>query len=226
MKAVPECVGIIMDGNRRWARARGLPTLLGHEKGFRKVKEALSWCDEAGVSHLIVYAFSTENWNRSKEEVSYLMDLVRLLLTEETAVLAAEGYRLRCVGDRSRLPRDIVELIETSEASTRSGTRSMLVVALSYGGRAEILHAVRALLKEPPPELSEGVFSQKLWSAGVPDPDLIVRTGGEKRLSGFLTWQSVYSELFFSDTFWPDFSKEEFRGILSEFAARERRMGK
>lgn len=226
MKNRAQCVGIILDGNRRWAKAHGLPAFAGHERGFRRVKDALQWCDEAGISHLVVYAFSIENWQRAKEEVSYLMDLFRLFLSKEVKHLAAEGFRVRCVGDRGRLPEGIVKLIEAAESGTRSGARATLVVAISYGGRAEILGGIRAVLANPPTELTEAAFSQRIWSAGIPDPDIIIRTGGEKRLSGFLTWESVYSELFFTDTYWPDFSKEEFQGILSEFSGRERRMGK
>lgn len=222
----PQCIGIILDGNRRWAKAHRLPTLEGHRRGYEKVEDIMRWAKEAGVSFVIVYAFSTENWSRSAEEISYLMGLFGEALTKQVQKLTREGVRVRCIGERARFSPELQELMRKAEEETAELPGPTLVLALSYGGRAEILQAVRRAVKEGAGDITEKEFSAHLWSAGVPDPDLIIRTGGEKRLSGFLTWQSVYSELFFTDTFWPDFSEEEFQNILKEFSARERRMGR
>lgn len=224
---IPACIGVIMDGNRRWARKRGLPTLEGHRAGYEKLREIVSWATDAGVGTVIVYAFSTENWNRSPEEVGYLMDLFRTVVTRETEEMRKKNARLTFVGDRSRFSPDMQELMHRAESDTATGTAGSLVVALSYGGRAEIMAAARALCAEgvPPEGVTEETFAQKLWTAGLPDPDLVIRTGGETRLSNFLPWQSVYSELFFVGMLWPDFSKEEFDRILAEYAGRERRRG-
>ncbi len=224
---IPACIGVIMDGNRRWARERGLPTLEGHRAGYEKLREVVSWATDAGVGTVIVYAFSTENWNRSAEEVGYLMDLFRTVVAREAEEMRKKNARLMFVGDRARFSSDMQDLMRRAESDTTSGTAGRLVVALSYGGRAEIIAAARALCAEgvPAERVTEEVFAEKLWTAGIPDPDLVIRTGGETRLSNFLPWQSVYSELFFTSTLWPDFSKEEFDRILTEYAGRERRRG-
>lgn len=222
----PHCIGIILDGNRRFAKARGLPTLEGHRRGYEKVKEIMHWAKEAGISFVIVYAFSTENWNRSPEEVSYLMGLFKEALTRQVQELKAEGMRVRCIGERERFSPKLQKLMQHAEAETAGLPGPTLVLALSYGGRADILQAARRAAKNNAAALTEDEFSSYLWTSGIPDPDLIIRTGGERRLSGFLTWQSVYSELFFIDTYLPDFSKEEFQSILQEFSRRERRMGR
>ena len=226
-KKIPTTIGVIVDGNRRWARARGLPTLEGHRAGYHKVKELLSWARDAGVKNSIFYVFSTENWKRASEEVVYLMDLLRsVFLENEIAKFRKEGVRIRIVGDRTMLAADLQNLIAKAEDDTKDQTKMILALALSYGGRHEIVSAVNEVLKEDKKEISEDDFSNYLWTTGIPDPDLIIRTGGERRLSNFLPWQSVYSELFFTDTFFPDFSKEEFLHILDDFASRERRFGK
>jgi len=222
----PECIGIILDGNRRWAKAKGLPTLEGHTRGYEKVRDIMVWAKEAGVSFVVAYAFSTENWNRAPEEVSYLMSLFKKTLAEMLKDLKKDGYRVRCVGDLSRFSPELQELMRAAEGKTRENPGPTLVLALSYGGRKEILQAVERISEVGKTGLTEADFSSYLWTKDIPDPDLIIRTGGEKRLSGFLTWQSVYSELFFIDTYLPDFSKSEFQAILAEFASRERRMGK
>lgn len=224
--SAPQCVGIILDGNRRWAKANGLPTLEGHRRGYDKVKEIMEWAKEAHISFVVAYAFSTENWNRSLEEVSYLMGLFKETLTIKLEELKKEGLRVRCIGERSRFSPELRTLMQKAEEETKHLVGPTLVLALSYGGRAEILTAARQIAKEGKCEVTEQEFSSYLWTGGIPDPDLIIRTGGEKRLSGFLTWQSVYSELFFIDTYLPDFSKDEFQAILAEFSTRERRMGK
>jgi undecaprenyl diphosphate synthase len=222
----PQCVGIIMDGNRRFAKAQGLPTLEGHRRGYEKMREVMNWAKEAGISFVVVYAFSTENWNRTEKEVSYLMGLFKLFLTKEVRDMRKEGVRVRCIGERGRFSAELRELMERAEQDTASETGPTLVVALSYGGRAEILAAANAALAAGEKQLTERHFRELMWSHDIPDPDLIIRTGGEMRLSGFLPWQSVYSELFFTKTYWPAFPKEEFLAILAEFGKRERRMGK
>ncbi len=223
---IPLSIGIIMDGNRRYAKAKGLPSLEGHRAGYEKMRETISWCKERGVRNLVVYAFSTENWNRSKEEVSYLMDLFRTAIKTVGKDAKKERIRVVFLGERARLPQDIIEQIKTVEAETAACTTFTLGIALSYGGRAEILDAIHRIPKESLQSLSEEEFSDLLWTKDIPDPDIIIRTGGEYRLSNFLPWQSVYSELFFIDSFWPDFTRDEFDRILNEYAARERRRGK
>lgn len=219
-------MGLIMDGNRRYAKERGMPTLEGHRKGAEKVLEVVEWAKEAGVREVIFYTFSTENWNRSPEEVEYLMSLVKRFFSESSGRLEEAGVRVRVIGSRERVPEDVRQAIEAVEERTRQGTLLTASFAFSYGGRTEILDAVNRLLKEGVPSVTEETFAKALYTKGLADPDLIVRTGGEMRLSNFLPWQSVYSELFFTETKWPELSKEDFLGILGSYAARERRRGK
>ncbi|OGZ04908.1 MAG: di-trans,poly-cis-decaprenylcistransferase [Candidatus Lloydbacteria bacterium RIFCSPHIGHO2_02_FULL_54_17] len=224
--SAPRCIGVIMDGNRRWAKAKGLPTLEGHRAGYEKLREVSRWCKEAGVKSLIVYAFSTENWNRAKEEVGYLMNLFREVVGKMTEDALEGDTRLVFLGERGRFDADILGAIKDAERRTRDCGSFTFGIALSYGGRAEILDAIRRVPKEKLATLSEEEFSKLLWTKDIPDPDLIVRTSGEERLSGFLPWQGVYSELFFTDTLWPAFTREEFDRILGEYGKRERRLGK
>lgn len=220
------CVGIIMDGNRRWAKARGLPKLEGHRVGLLEtLKNTVRFAGTRGIKHLIVYMFSTENWNRDSAEVSYLMDLFRESVQKEMKELGKEGVRVRFAGQLERFSEDLQQSMSVAEKETMQNDGLTLWCCLSYGGRAEIAAAARAAAALGK-EITEDSLAQHLWTAEMPDPDLIIRTGGEKRLSNFLPWQSVYSELFFSDTPWPDFTKEEFDSILAEFAARERRRGR
>lgn len=221
-----KCIGVIMDGNRRWARAHGLPALEGHNEGYKKLKEFVGWAREMNIPNIVVYAFSTENWQRSEEEVGHLMKLIRFILEHETKKMIAEHIRVRFIGDRARFAEDIQKGMEKTETETSESYDVTLYIALSYGGRAEIIAAVNALLAEGAGSTTEEEFSKKLWSHPMPDPDLVIRTGEEKRLSNFFPWQSVYSELFFVDTWWPDFSREEFERIIKEFHTRERRRGK
>jgi undecaprenyl diphosphate synthase len=221
----PTCVGIIMDGNRRWARARNLPTFEGHQKGYAKLKEVAEWCKEAGVAHLALYAFSTENWNRSKEEVSYLMDLFGIMLRTELPKLRKENTAVYVAGKIELFPESLQKAILDMHATNPKDATQHIWVCASYGGRAEILAGVNALLASGVKEVDEQAFADSLWTAGMPEPDIIVRTSGEHRLSGFLTWASVYSELFFIDSYWPDFSKREFMDVLEEYYARERMRG-
>ncbi len=220
------CIGIIMDGNRRWAKENGLSAYEGHSEGYKKLKEVMGWAREAHIPHVVIYAFSTENWQRSEEEVNYLMQIFRFILKNEIKKMIDEGMRVRFIGDTIRFSDDIRKMMKEMETQTAVTYDTTLHLAMSYGGRAEIVAGVNALLTEGVTTLTEKSFSEKLWSHAMPDPDLIIRTGGEKRLSNFLPWQSVYSELFFTDTKWPAFTKEEFDAILAEFSTRERRRGK
>jgi undecaprenyl diphosphate synthase len=221
---IPSCVGIIMDGNRRWAKEHGLPKLEGHRTGSEKLKEIITHTRSEGVAHLIIYAFSTENWSRTPEEVSYLMNLFYELMQKKMRELGEEGVRIRCIGQRERFSPELQKAMEDIEKETEDNTSITLWIGLSYGGRAEIVSAVQRASSLG--EITEESITRHLWTHGMPDPDIIIRTGGEKRLSGFLPWQSIYSELFFTDTLWPDFSTEEYSKILSEFVLCERRHGK
>lgn len=219
------CIGFILDGNRRWAKERGLPSLEGHVRGFEVLKSAARWVRDRNIPHMVVYAFSTENWNRSEEEVSYLMNFFRKIINETAAELAKEGIAIRFVGQRSRFDKDIQEGMQRVEKETGENTRLTLWVCLSYGGRAEIVAAVNKA-EEEGAKITEETLSTYLWTKGMPDPDIVVRTSGEHRLSGFLTWQSVYSELFFITPHWPDFSEALLDEILEGYTQRERRHGK
>jgi undecaprenyl diphosphate synthase len=224
--AAPECIGIIMDGNRRFAKERGISALAGHNAGSEKLKEVMRWAREAGIKHVIVYAFSTENWNRSRAEVLHLLRLFKRILTRELAAIKRDGFRVRCVGLLSRFSRELQRIMRNAEAETAGLPGPTLALALSYGGRAEIIEAANAALASGEKKLDERTFSKYLWTRDLPDPELIIRTSGEQRLSGFLPWQGVYSELFFTKTYWPALSRGEFFGILDEYGKRQRRMGR
>lgn len=214
-----------MDGNRRWAKTRGLSPFEGHRAGYEKLREVADWSREAGVKNLVVYAFSTENWNRTKEEVGYLMNLFREVMGRMTDEALENDTRVVFLGERDRFDEDIRCAIENTEGKTCEGRSFVLGIALSYGGRAEILDAIHRVPKGKIETLSEHEFSRLLFTKDILDPDIIIRTSGEKRLSGFLPWQGVYSELFFIDTLWPAFTRAEFDRILGEYAERERRYG-
>lgn len=223
---VPTSVGIILDGNRRWAKENGLPQMEGHRRGFERLKDLGEWAEAAGIKHVIVYAFSTENWNRSPEEVSYLMKLFEEAFDSVLKEAKEKNIRVRFIGQRERLSAVLQHKIHDTEEQTKDATARTFVVAISYGGRAEIVAATNTLLASGVKAVDEEGFRAAMWSADIAYPDLIIRTGGDQRLSNFLTWQSAYSELFFTDTKWPAFTKEEFDVILAEFATRERRLGK
>jgi len=223
----PSCIGIIMDGNRRFAKERGLPAMTGHLQGYEKAKEVAGWCRDAGIKYLILYAFSSENWNRSAEEVSYLTEIFRKLLWSEADKLRKEKGAIRFLGDIGSFGADFERQARLLEESNPKEPGLTVALALSYGGRPDIIRAVNNLLaKKAGGAVTEKEFSAELWTAGIPDPELVIRTGGEKRLSNFLAWQSVYSELFFTDTYWPEFTEKEFSEILEQHGKRERRMGK
>lgn len=220
-------LAIIPDGNRRWAAAHGLPSLEGHRRGYAKIKEIARACFDRGIPMLTVFAFSTENWRRAKEEVSYLMDLLRLALEKDTADYVRRGVRLRVLGGRDGLPDGLRAAIETAEAESAAGTQGQINICLDYGGRAEIVAGVRRLLAEgvPAEEVTEEKVSAALWTAGLPEPDLLLRTSGERRLSGFLMWSGAYSELRFVDVHWPDFDEAALDAALADYAERQRRFG-
>jgi undecaprenyl diphosphate synthase len=227
----PVHVAVVMDGNGRWAKARGLPRIAGHRGGAEAVRRAVKAAAELGVRYLTLFGFSSENWKRPEQEVSDLMGLLRHYLRGEIAELHRNGVRLRVIGDRARLAPDIIRLIENGEEMTRLNAKLTLVVALSYGGRADIAHSARQLAKAAkdgtldPEQIDETMVTANLWTDGIPDPDLVIRTSGEKRLSNFLLWQSAYAELIFLDTLWPDFTKRELEDAIAEFQRRERRYG-
>ena len=227
----PVHVAIIMDGNGRWAKARGLPRGAGHKRGAEAVRRTVEAARQMGVSYLTLYAFSAENWKRPTDEVSDLMGLLRLYLRNEVNNLHKNQIRLRVIGDRSRLGPDIVALIEASEAKTAANGALTLVLALSYGGRQEIVRAARSLAAEVAAgalaveDIDEAALTARLFTADIPDPDLIIRTSGEKRISNFLLWQSAYAEFVFSDILWPDFGKAQLEDAIRDFHGRERRYG-
>ncbi len=227
-QSVPRCIGIIPDGNRRWAMANNLPKLEGHRAGHKKFKEVVEWAFEAGVNTVFFYAFSSENWRRDEGEVRYLMQLLKWVLGNDLDELHQKNIRLRVIGDVAVLSQELQTLVADAEQRTRDNVRGTVGILLSYGGRGEIVAAVQKALKEGalPESISEDTFKEYFWSRDLPDPDLIIRTSGEQRLSNFLTWQTAYSEFFFPRTYWPDFSKAEFQEILADFAGRERRFGK
>ncbi|CUH41037.1 Ditrans,polycis-undecaprenyl-diphosphate synthase ((2E,6E)-farnesyl-diphosphate specific) [Jannaschia seosinensis] len=229
--AGPRHVAIIMDGNGRWAQARGRPRLLGHRAGARRVREIVAACPDLGVDYLTIFAFSTENWKRTQAEVSGLMSLFRRYIESEAQTLLAEGTRVRFIGDRVRLDSKLRSLMDMIEALTAHNTRVNLTIALNYGGRDEVARATKRLARDvaagrlDPEEVSDETLPRYLDTHVLPDPDLVIRTSGEARISNFLLWQSAYSEYEFVDTLWPDFTREQFKAVLTRYGARERRYG-
>lgn len=225
-------VAIIMDGNGRWAAARGLPRTMGHKEGIEAVRRALNAARELPISHLTLYSFSAENWNRPALEVRELMGLLRYYLKNEFATLHKNNVRIRVIGERARLDADIVQMIEDAEKKTASNTALTLTLALSYGGRQEILAAVQAVAEKAvrgeiaADRIDDRAFAEHLYTHDLPDPDLVIRTSGEQRISNFLLWQSAYAEYVFTDVLWPDFGAEHLAAALEEFRNRERRFGK
>ena len=231
---LPKHVGIIMDGNRRWAKSQGLGTIAGHAKAVDSTTENLiERAGELGIEYLTLWAFSTENWNRDRNEVDGIMKLFRRALSSKVEKFSQQGARLQMIGDMSRFDADIQEGMKEAMEVSQDNTNIVVTFALNYGGRDEILRAVRKILSSEHSLLqgselgaTEKDLEKYLDTAGMPDPDLIIRTGGEKRLSGFLTWQSVYSELYFTDVLFPDFSPSELDKALMEYEERQRRFGK
>jgi len=227
----PVHVAIIMDGNGRWAKARGLPRVAGHKRGAEAVRRTVTGAAELGVQYLTLYGFSSENWKRPAAEIDDLMGLLRLYLVNEIEELHQKGVRLRVIGQRSRLQADIVRLIEHAEQHTAANRRLNLTVALSYGGRAEIAEAARRVAEEvragrlEPAQVDERRFERFLYTSDMPDPDLLIRTSGEKRISNFLLWQCAYAELVFLDRLWPDFTRDDLEKAITEYHGRDRRYG-
>jgi undecaprenyl diphosphate synthase len=220
-----------MDGNGRWAKARGLPRALGHKEGVEALRRAVEASRDLGLSHLSVYAFSTENWNRPQPEIDALFDLLRVFVKRDLARLHKDGVRIRIVGSRDGLNPDIIELIDEAIELTKNNTRLNLNIAFNYGGRGEIVAAVKEIAraveqgKIKPDQIDEAMISKALWTAESPDPDLVIRTSGELRLSNFLLWSGAYAELMFMDTWWPDFNKESLEKAIDAYRRRDRRFG-
>ena len=225
-------IAIIMDGNGRWAKKRALPRVAGHKKGAETVKVITQAAADLGIKYLTLYAFSTENWKRPQEEVDALMDLLRQYLKSDLKELQDKKVRIIFIGERQMLPKDIVTAMNKMEAETAENDAMTLCLAISYGARAEIVNAAKkiaTLVKRKDlavDDIDEKVFSDMLYTQGIPDPDLLIRTSGEKRISNYLLWQLAYTEFYFSDVLWPDFSKKDLEEIIKDFYTRERRYGK
>ena len=230
-RALPQHVAIIMDGNGRWAKARGLPRIAGHRRGAEAARRAVTAAAEIGIPYLTLFGFSSENWKRPTAEIHDLMALLRHYLYGEIAELHRSGVRLKVIGQLARLAPDIVGLIEHAENLTRDNSKITLTIALSYGGRAEIVAAVQAIVAQvacgalAADQVDENCIARHLFTANIPDPDLLIRTSGEQRISNFLLWQCAYSELVFTKTLWPDFSRRDLEQAIDEFCDRERRYG-
>lgn len=229
---IPKHIGIIMDGNGRWAKKRGLPRPFGHRAGTDATRNIVRACGELGVSHLTIYVFSAENWGRPETEVSLLMDLLVEMIGREVKDLNRNNVRLHAIGNLSRLPEKPRNELLNGIERTKSNTGLNLILAISYGGRSEIVDAAKAIAREAIADptlierLDEKLFSSYLYTAPYPDPELVIRTGGDKRISNFLLWQSAYTELYITDVLWPDFSRDELVKAIEDFSTRERRFGK
>lgn len=225
---LPHHVGIIMDGNGRWAKARGLPRLAGHRAGTHNIRRVLEACVDFGIRVLTIYAFSTENWGRPQTEVEGLMRLLSQTIRRQLNELDTKGVQIRHCGRLDGISERLRQRIEEAVERTRHNDRIILNVAFNYGGRAEILDAVQAIIRDglSPEAISEETFSRYLYTAGLPDPDLIIRTAGEFRLSNFLTWQAAYAEFYATPVYWPDFDREELKKALLDYASRQRRFGR
>jgi len=228
MEKIPQHVAIIMDGNGRWALQRGLPRLAGHKAGTENLRRVIRSTVEFGVKYLTIYAFSTENWGRPPEEVKGLMYILEDVIDRELNELHKEGVQLRHIGRLERLAPSLQEKVLDAIEVTKNNSRLILNIAFNYGGRDEIVQAIQRMMKDgvPPEKVTDEMVSQYLYTVGVPDPDLIIRTSGELRVSNFLIWQAAYSEWYITPTFWPDFDKDEYRRALEAFAHRDRRYGK
>ena len=230
-RPLPRHIAIIMDGNGRWAKARGLPRIAGHRHGAEAVRRTLQGAGEIGIPYLTLFGFSSENWKRPHAEVDDLMGLLRHYLQREIADLHKRGARLRVIGELGRMSADLVALIRNAEALTRDNGGINLTIALSYGGRAEIVSAARAIAAEAaagrlaPEDVDEARIAGHLFTADLPDPDLLIRTSGEQRLSNFLLWQCAYAELVFTKTLWPDFGRGDLDAAIADYCGRERRYG-
>jgi len=228
LKNIPYHLGIIIDGNRRWAKERGLPTLVGHHKGLDKVKKALGWAKNRGIKILTIFVFSTENWKRSKLEVNYLMKLLEQGLNDfkkNIKKINKDGIGIKIIGQRERVPASLRKIITELEELTKNNKEMTVNIALSYGGRAEIVEAFKKIIEKkiPAEKITEEIIKENLWTS---DVDLIIRTGREQRTSNFLIWQGAYSELYFSPKYWPEFTEQDLDKALADYSDRQRRMGK
>ncbi len=225
---IPRHIAIIMDGNGRWAKKRGMPRLYGHSAGVEALRGIIKACVEFGVKYLTIYAFSTENWGRPEDEVNGLEKLFHQAFTNEFLELRKEGVRIIHLGQREGIPQDLLDEIDEAVEQSKTNDRLVLSVGLNYGSRNEIMHAVRKMIADgvKPEDVTEKSISDYLFTAGTPDPDLVIRTSGEQRLSNFLLWQTAYSEWEFPETLWPDFNREELLKAIYEYSKRDRRFGK
>jgi len=225
---IPQHIVLFPDGNRRWAREKGLNTLEGHKKGYENLLDFAEWCKNRGVKVLTAFGFSTENWNRTPEEVDYLMKLLEKCLVDNLVKYNRDGVRVRVIGQRERLPKSLQEAIARTEEATKNNKNLSLNLAISYGGKWDILNAVKEIVKEgtPADQIDEKLFEDHLSTAGLPTPDFIIRAGGEMRMSNFVLWQAAYSELYFSPKLWPDFTEQDLDEALTEFDRRTRRFGR
>jgi len=220
-------LAIIMDGNRRWAKKNNLPSFEGHRRGYEKMKEVGKWCIDRNITTLTVYAFSIENWNRNESEINYLMDLLYKALTVEIEEFNKYNIKLKIIGTREKLSEKLIKAIVAAEEKTKNNNKGTLNICLNYGGRLEIVEAVKKIISQKIPinQITEKTISENIWLTGQNDPDLIIRTSGEQRLSGFLTWESVYSEFLFLDKYWPDFSESDLDEAIKDYNNRQRRFG-
>lgn len=227
-KNIPKHIAIIMDGNGRWAKQRGLPRSAGHRQGTENLRRIIRAAVEFNIEILTIYAFSTENWNRPRREVNLLMRILEMVIDRELAELKAEGVQIRHIGELEGIPERVQEKVIEACAATADNTRLILNVAFNYGGRDEIVHAVQAIMREgySADDVTEDLISKHLYTSDLPDPDLLIRTSGEFRLSNFLIWQSAYTEHYYTDVYWPEFNKECLQDAIDEFASRRRRFGK
>ncbi len=231
LRPPPRHVAIIMDGNGRWAKARGLPRAMGHREGVEALRRTVEASRDLGITHLSVYAFSTENWSRPQAEIDALFDLLRVFVKRDLARLNRDGVRIRIVGSRDGLSVDILELIDEAIELTKGNTRLNLNIAFNYGGRGEIVAAVREIARRveagklKADQIDEALISKLMWTADSPDPDLVIRTSGELRLSNFLLWSGAYAELMFMDLWWPDFNRDSLEKAIDAFRRRDRRFG-
>jgi len=217
-------LGIILDGNRRWAEEKDLPVFEGHKKGAEVVKKVIDWSKDRGIKILTLFAFSTENWTRSKREISFLMNLGEKEISQDFRKFGKKGIRMRVIGDREKLPKHLQKTIKEIEELTKNNKKMTVNIALSYGGRAEIAEAIKNIIRKriSPEEITEDIISQNLWTS---DLDLLIRTGKEQRISNFLIWQAAYSELYFCKKYWPDFTEKDLDKALQDYVKRQRRFG-
>lgn len=218
-------IAIIMDGNRRWAKEKNLPTMIGHKKGVDALKTTMRACDDFGIKYLTVYAFSTENWNRKPEEVEFLMNLLGETLKTQLTEMHENNVVISFIGDTTKLNPRLQEILNNAVNVTKNNTGVHLQIAFNYGARAELINAIQKIIDNGEKEITEDLINKNLYTSTIPDPDLLIRTGGEKRISNFLLWQIAYSEILVTQEFWPDFGKEQLIDAIKEFSSRKRRYG-